>query len=156
MSEPTAWSLWRFIAFGLMGVVLSAAAAPFGRLFTTPEERARLDALRRPPSDQAAVAAAVPAVEKLALDGIVVRSSGNNAAWINGSPIFAGEANREGVRVEATTADGVVGARLLHGHEAIRLEAGQTFDATTGRVLEGFEVEAQQEAESGFATAAKR
>ena len=143
---------------GVAGWVLSGSASPLGRLFTTPEERDRLDAARHSPNFQMPfdTGESVPFVEDLTLDGVVVRSSGNNASWINGSRIFEGEASREGVRVETAAGGGALRVRLLRGQDAIELKPGQTIDVTTRSVLEGFQTKVQQEAESGRLGAPKQ
>ena len=138
--------------------MFAASASPLGRLFTTPEERDELDALRQSPGYQLPVDAgdAMPFVEDFRLDGIVVRSSGNNASWINGSSIFDGEASREGVRVEVATSGSAPRVRLFRGRDAIQLKPGQTIDVTTRSVLEGFQIKPQQEAESAAPRSTKR
>jgi hypothetical protein len=68
---------------------LAAPAAPaleLGTLFTTPEERVRLDKLRRgePDSVPAGEAARAP---NPTLTGFVKRSDGRNTVWIDGTPV---------------------------------------------------------------------
>ena len=70
-----------------LALALAAPAAPcveLGTLFTTPEERARLDRLRRgePVVVGAPVRAGVPAVT-----GFVKRSDGRHTLWIDGAPM---------------------------------------------------------------------
>jgi hypothetical protein len=146
------------LVLSVAGSVLGASASPLGRLFTTSQERDELDALRRSPSYQTPVDTgdAMPFVEDFTLDGVVVRSSGNNASWINGSSIFEGEVSREGVRVETATGGGALRVRLLRGRDAIQLKPGQTIDVTTRSVLEEFQIKVQQEAESGVSGSTKR
>ena len=117
-----------------------------GRLFSTPEERRRLDALRRRHERrQAPVAAPVvlpparPGPERgrlaLRLDGVVLRSLGTGAAWVNGERVFGAGSTREGVRVLGAEGGGV--RLVLPGGGAVRLRAGQHVDLVTGMVREG-------------------
>ena len=69
----------------LCGPAAASAAPDIGTLFHTPEERARLDQLRRGESPDAAPApgeARTPAVT-----GYVRRSDGRNTVWVDGSPL---------------------------------------------------------------------
>ena len=68
-----------------------AGAADLGTLFTTPEERARLDRLRRgesPVSD--AVVTSSRATAPM-VTGYVKRSDGRNTVWIDGEPVSVGK-----------------------------------------------------------------
>jgi hypothetical protein len=69
----------------LCGAPAASAAAEIGTLFHTPEERARLDQLRRGETPEAAPApgeARTPAVT-----GYVRRSDGRNTVWVDGAPL---------------------------------------------------------------------
>jgi hypothetical protein len=61
----------------------SVGAAELGTLFTTPEERARLDRLRR---GDPAPGSEAP-VRRAQLTGYVKRSDGRSTVWIDGVPI---------------------------------------------------------------------
>jgi hypothetical protein len=66
------------------------AAAPndeLGTLFYTPEERARMDKLRRGEAVERAPGAAAPATGPQALTGFVQRSDGRTTLWIDGNPV---------------------------------------------------------------------
>ncbi|MEP7068882.1 MAG: hypothetical protein ABI789_06565 [Usitatibacter sp.] len=75
-----------------IALVVAALAAPcagaleLGTLFTTPEERARLDRLRRGEPESASVEHGASAVNH-ALTGFVKRSDGRHTVWIDGSPV---------------------------------------------------------------------
>lgn len=73
-------------ALALAFVAPAAAAAELGTLFHTPEERARLDKLRRgePEVVIGAVRSGPPAVT-----GYVKRSDGRHTVWIDGTPLPA-------------------------------------------------------------------
>ena len=76
-------------AESLLAVLLLAAtgagAAGLGTLFNTPEERARLDRLRRGEAAPAELQAAVPGAR--AITGYVKRSDGRATVWIDGVPV---------------------------------------------------------------------
>ena len=77
----------------LAAAILAAAwAAPapaadlaLGTLFHTPEERARLDRLRRGEAEPERMAE--PGGRAQALTGFVQRSDGRHTVWIDGSPV---------------------------------------------------------------------
>jgi hypothetical protein len=153
-----AWLL--ALALGL-APPLAAEAPPLGRLFTTPEERALLDELRRqarlpapPPAQVMATPAAPPPPPpaprgSLTLDGYVIRGDGGRTVWVNresstGGALLGAEAVVEpprragaGVRVEA--ADGT----------SALLRPGQTLPAGEARVQEGYLLPAPAPAASG-------
>lgn len=70
-----------------LGAAPAATAAGLGTLFLTPEERARLDRLRRgePAEPVAAAPAANPRTP--AVTGYVKRSDGRNTVWLDGAPV---------------------------------------------------------------------
>lgn len=63
---------------------VSAAEIPLGSLFFTPEERARLDRMRRGESEPER---APEPGKSSAVTGFVKRSDGRHTVWIDGSPI---------------------------------------------------------------------
>jgi hypothetical protein len=69
-------------------LLLAAPAAlgvDFGTLFTSAEERARLDRLRR--GEPEATRATTPRSADPAVTGYVRRSDGRNTVWIDGRPV---------------------------------------------------------------------
>jgi hypothetical protein len=75
----------RVLALLLMLAAGCAGAAELGTLFNTPEERARLDRLRRgePPAGVSAAGSAGPRE----VTGFVQRSDGRGTVWIDGVPV---------------------------------------------------------------------
>ncbi len=134
-------------AAALISVPHEAEAQRLGRLFSTPEERALLDELRRDrriiePEPQSVVDIAPEAqmVEQVTIDGVVLRSSGANSAWINGQQVSGGARTRDGVRVDASAAGGgQVKITLPSGADTIDLKPGQKIDVNSGVVLEAYE-----------------
>lgn len=74
-----------FVLALLAPVGATAAGANLGTLFHTPEERARLDRMRRGEGEPPAAPAPGRAS---AVTGFVKRSDGRNTVWIDGSPVI--------------------------------------------------------------------
>lgn len=104
------------LAFALLLCVPAAAgAAELGTLFHTPEERARLEKLRRGEAVAEEAAGRQPARPEVT--GFVRRSDGRGTVWINGVPIAVA-----GPRADALMDPAVVRA----GDEgAVRIERGK-------------------------------
>jgi hypothetical protein len=68
----------------LAGAAGAADSAALGTLFHSPEERARLDRMRR---GEAEPAAAPAPGQASAVTGFVKRSDGRNTVWIDGTPV---------------------------------------------------------------------
>jgi hypothetical protein len=143
--------LLHLVALGLAAALVllprAAEAQRLGRLFSTSDERALLDELRREQKivapDQQAVAEIVPdtpSVEQVTINGVVLRSGGVNSAWINGRQVDAGARTREGVRVD-TSANRAGGVKITlpSGAETINLKPGQKIDVDSGVVVEAYE-----------------
>ncbi len=137
----------------------AGSAQELGRLFSTADERAILNEIRRDrhmaipePAPQPVAAVEPPKVEQLSIDGLVIRSGGANSAWINGRPVSGGWITREGVRVDTTSGQGggTVKFTLPSGLDTVALKPGQKIDVTTGVVVEVYERESQLDAASAF------
>ena len=89
----------------------AAAADELGTLFYTPEERARMDKLRRGEPTERAPGAAAPSAGPQALTGFVQRSDGRTTVWIDGSPVTvaprAPKLDPRSVRAYTQDGDGV-------------------------------------------------
>lgn len=134
------------LAAALMLVSYDADAQRLGRLFSTPDERALLDELRRerrivaPDPQVTDIVPDTPTVEQVTINGVVLRSGGTNSAWINGRQVDAGARTREGVRVDTSPAEGGrVKITLPSGAETIDLKPGQKIDVDSGVVVEAYE-----------------
>lgn len=73
-----------WIAALLAAAPLAVDAADIGTLFHTPEERERLDKMRR---GEAEVFTNMPASGRREVTGFVRRSDGRGTVWINGVPV---------------------------------------------------------------------
>jgi hypothetical protein len=72
-------------------VAAAAGAAELGTLFTTPEERARLDRIRRGEPPVMAAPSTGARSGAPVVTGYVKRSDGHNTVWIDGSPVAVGK-----------------------------------------------------------------
>jgi len=111
----------------------SADSNKIGRLFFSPDERAMLDRMR-----QKSGGSTVRATEQITLNGLVRRSSGKTTAWINQLPQNENE-TPQGVAVQQGKPAKPSALLLLPSGKQVQLKAGQTFDATKGKVREGYE-----------------
>lgn len=125
------------------GPLLAQSTAAIGRLFTTPDERVQLDALRHggasglqtmpaetppaPPPPMAAGESAPPApAEPLQLNGVIRRSGGKSVIWVNNAPL-------EGPSPRAK--NGTLSLPLPAGG-SVRLKPGQSYNPADGSVHE--------------------
>ena len=127
----------------------SVEAAGLGRLFFTPEERKEIDDVRRnyDPTRQEIIvkeaptrqgAPPPPPLPELSVQGVVLRSGGRNAAWINGARLLNGETTEDGVRVEAEKDGRTVRFILPGGTDTGPVKPGQLLDPNAGTVKERF------------------
>jgi hypothetical protein len=139
----------RILAAALLGLLVGTGGAraqqPLGRLFFTPEERARLDASRKEALANAARPKAAspaegqrpaPSARVLTLDGIVQRSDGETTVWVNGKPVSprgSGPAVAPG-SIAADTA----GLMLPESGRRVRLKVGQSVEANSAVIEEGY------------------
>jgi hypothetical protein len=117
------------------------SAEPLGRLFFTPSQRAALDAgkqVSKPRTVRTVRAVAPRGPRAVTLNGVVTRSDGGTAVWINGHE--AGGKTVPGVRASASATD-PTSAQLKIGsaRKSVRLRVGQQLDRVSGKVLEPYE-----------------
>jgi len=151
--------LIKVIIFSLLSVGFNAMqAAPnddFGRLFSRPAERERLDKLRQSqqlkvvttqedePSESDADNAPVEITGPITMQGYVKRSDGvKGTLWINNQAVQEdgsvdnvqiGRINRRGFSSKATSAEGV---DVQASGKRIRLKAGQMYEPETSQIKE--------------------
>ncbi|WGG52668.1 hypothetical protein [Rugamonas sp. DEMB1] len=136
---------------GLPALLLAAAVAapamaqPLGRLFSSPLERAQLDARRdgatspEPPAAAAtepapgAAGGAAPSApaQQLVLNGLVRRSNGKSTVWLN----EAAQNDERNDLARAGAGATALTVRLPSGKRVL-LRAGQRYDTGDGRVKE--------------------
>ncbi len=109
-----------------------AAAGDFGRLLTTPAERARIEAFRQ--GRLAAGGEAAQKSERVTVNGVLRASDGRRLVWLNGRP-HDGRSRHSPALVRH---DGRV--RLAFERRGwVLLKPGQTLDKTTGRIYDATE-----------------
>jgi hypothetical protein len=132
----------------------SAQSEALGRLFYTPDERKQLDDVREryDPSRQEVIVKAGPAVQAarppppmpdLSVEGLVIRSDGKNATWINGTNLLSGESTDQGIRVEADGTGGAVRFVLPNGTDTGPIKPGQRLDPNLGKIHERYSLSPQ-------------
>jgi hypothetical protein len=114
------------------------AAEPLGRLFFTPSQRAALDAGKQVSKSRAVRAVAPRGPRAVTLNGVVTRSDGGTAVWINGR--VADSKGVRGVRASASATDPTSAQLRVGGaQKTVRLRVGQQLNPVSGKVLEPYE-----------------
>ncbi len=130
--------------FALATFPAVAQAQALGRLFTTPEERQMLEALRRqPPKPEtepvvdAAPVEPAPVVPQVTVDGLVRRSRGQSTVWINGMTSLEGDLEAQGIAVDIGTLHGTtLPVHIGNAPLAVGLKPGQTYDTDAAQIRE--------------------
>lgn len=96
LAQPPWLRRWR-AALGLLAMVLvgpvlavevpSPPAVPLGTLFYSSAERSALVRARQGPPDTASA----PVSNRMTVNGVVKRKSGNSTAWVNGQTVHEGQ-----------------------------------------------------------------
>lgn len=128
-----------FILFEIFAFSGLAQADPgkLGRLFFTPDQRARMDVARQNQRSTALEPETQPepAPATVTLNGVIAPSNGRPMVWINGrlqeqgrapSPVIMPETGRQ---ISVTAPD---------GSSRIPLKVGQSIDTSSGKVEEGW------------------
>lgn len=135
----------------------SDEAASLGRLFTTPTERALIEAQRRAPPAPLPVApepepepAPEPIVEippkpldPVRLDGLVRRNGRNVAAWMNGQCTDQAGSRIDGAAVALGATEADVPIVIEGARQQVRLKPGQVFDPARDTVHEQYDLGGQ-------------
>jgi hypothetical protein len=136
---------------GLLSVLILFTAVPVSAagptLFTTPEQRERLDRVRaeataeelarepEPEPESAPRATAAPKPPpRVHLRGFVRRSKGPSAVWVNSGNTLAGSAVGDGL--SAGRMEGATVVVTLPDGRQVRLKPGQTWDPESGTVVD--------------------
>jgi hypothetical protein len=134
--------------FALAAFATVVEAQDLGRLFTTPEEREMLEALRRqPPKPQIeAVPVVTPTVESapvvpnVTMNGLVRRSRGRGMVWVNGVTSLEGDLDAQGIAVDVGAMSGTtLPVRIGNAPLAVGLKPGQTYDTGEAQVREVYQ-----------------
>ncbi len=115
----------------LAGTAAPAGAEPLGRLFLTPERRAALERQRQlniMETQQQVIEGAT-----LTVSGVVRRSSGASAAWVNGAPVE----RAAGLRIEIDR-NNPGNTTLTAGEDSpAPLKVGETINRSTRETTSG-------------------
>ncbi len=134
--------------FALVAFAAAGQAQDLGRLFTTPEEREMLEALRRqPPKPQAEAAPLVaptveptPVAPNVTMNGLVSRSRGRGMVWVNGVTSLEGDLDAQGIAVDVGAMRGTtLPVRIGDAPLAVGLKPGQTYDTGEAQVREVYQ-----------------
>jgi len=114
------------------------AEQALGRLFFTPDQRARMDVARQQERsvriDVEEEAAPPPA--NIMLNGVITRSDGKTTVWINNKAQSGAQAG-QGIAVQGKSgAGGQVSVALPDARSNVQLKVGQSLDVTSGKVEE--------------------
>lgn len=118
---------------------------PFGRIFTTSEERKILDHWRRtgnmPQNEE--ISAAVPktqqesALKKIELSGFILREDGSSVVWVNGKSVLS--PSKDAVKTSSPRSSGG-SISVYHDGKRARLKPGQAWMVEDNTVKEVYEV----------------
>jgi hypothetical protein len=138
------------IAGALIAAMQTVHADPIGRLFTTPQQRQKLNDLRRaelenpePTLGPSVISADTPTQARdtphnpITVRGLVTREGGRSTAFINESNSYEGDIASEYIRVRSGDIEGgEIKLVTPYGESAVALKVGQTLEPSTGRVIE--------------------
>jgi len=141
------------LSFALSGIPYTQAASDdFGRLFTTPEERRKLQTLRNAkPQVKVEVVPEVfiedidenvgeieqPDIEGITLNGLVYRKGGKSTVWLNGTNSYEGNLASEYFRINAGDINSEkVSVTVPDVGLEFDLKVGQTYEPNDGTLLD--------------------
>ena len=147
--------LYSFVVSGTLNA--QAASDDFGRLFTTPEERRKLQALRYAEPepevieeieipveliDEVAEEIEEPDIEGITLNGLVYRKGSKSTVWINGTNSYEGSLASEYFRINAGDINSEkVSVTVPEVNLEFDLKVGQTYEPNDGSLLDIVESE---------------
>jgi hypothetical protein len=107
-----------------------------GRLFIDAEQREKLESVRR--GTYNAEVETESRVSNVRVDGIMVRSDGDNVVWINGESTLNGEPIK-GINVNPKTADSeTYDVQVKIDGKRVRLKPGQNWSEGTGTIKDNY------------------
>ena len=128
------------VLFGSLIIPVAEATDQFGRLFTTPSQRERLEELRKVAPeqkitiqeetllvDEETVEEEVIPVDTLTVRGVVYRGDGKSTAWINNSNTFEGGLSSQYINIGEIESNRVE-IKIPSAEQEVKLNVGQSFD----------------------------
>ena len=143
---------WRQIGWLLPALLMASTAVAddrIGRLFSTPDDRAKLDILRSglvkkmvlsEPDGEGGESGLQPA-EPLYFNGLIQRSDGRTILWVNGQRMDKRGGSDELTLHSRADRQNRVKLRLKKEQRTIQLKPGQAWDPTVKQVVEHFRIE---------------
>jgi hypothetical protein len=125
----------------------SASADELGQLFTSPKERAVLNTLREhyDPKRQDHIEVQqskipVEAPSQIELNGVVERSDGKNAVWVNGKSTI--NTKQKGIHINSQNMSAnKVRVRLTNPKRTVSMKPGEVYNPESGRVQDIYKVQ---------------
>ena len=136
------------LLLGLQSGLPVQGAESFGRLFTSPAQRERLDAMRRTGPEitveisdaelelSNTVQEQAP-LNAITLKGVVYRGGGASTAWVNDSNTYEGNIAAQDIQVPETRIGKDHVEMSISGNQSvIRLRVGESYDPATDRKID--------------------
>ncbi len=118
---------------GILAPSIGWADGALGRLFYTPEQRARMDVARQHErSIRIDEEESTPQSTNVLLNGVITRSDGKSTIWINN------RIQNESSPSATVGKSGEVRVVAPDTKRSVRLKVGQSIDMTSGEVEEGY------------------
>lgn len=117
------------------------AEQAMGRLFFTPEQRARMDVARQQERSikfEVEQEESAPPPSSLTLNGVITRSDGKTTLWINNRIQGDEETGRDVAVPGRGKSAGQVSVTTPDAKRAVQLKVGQSIDMSSGQVEEGY------------------
>ena len=117
-------------------VISADEVEDLGRLFVDVEQREKLEAVRRGTYDMESEQES--RVSNVRINGVMMRSGGENVVWINGENTLDGEPVK-GVKVNPETADSeTYNVQVLIDGKRVKLKPGQNWSEGTGTIKDNY------------------
>ena len=117
-------------------VISADEVEDLGRLFVDVEQREKLEAVRRGTYDMESEQES--RVSNVRINGVMMRSGGENVVWINGENTLDGEPVK-GVKVNPETADNeTYNVQIQIDGKRVKLKPGQNWSEGTGTIKDNY------------------
>jgi len=121
----------------------AGAAEPLGRIFFTPEQRARLDVARAQRARTTLATEknsedAAPSAQFITYGGMVRRSDGKSTVWINNQPVNDKGPAGGAILIGRVRPDGGISLQVPQSGRSVDLKPGQSVELLSGAVEDGF------------------
>ena len=130
-----------YLLFAFLTLVSQPASSDarideLGRLFTDPAQREKLNAIRHGASGQQVESTS--SVTEVTVNGVMLRSDGENVVWINGESSLDG-APITGISVNPSTANSEnYKVQLMIDGKRVNIKPGQNWSEVTGTIKDNY------------------